>query len=106
MFKRALDEAGHRAPVAFFFDGTAMVAREGDSVAAALIANGIKAVRHTPAQGQPRAPYCMMGVCFDCLVTIDGAANQQACLVAVAPGMSVCTQARAMPLASASKGAQ
>ena len=45
--------------------------------------------RTTPVSGEPRAPYCMMGVCFECLMEIDGAANQQACLVTVADGMRI-----------------
>ena len=39
--------------------------------------------------GSPRAPYCMMGVCFDCLMEIDGVGNRQACLTPVADGMQV-----------------
>ena len=39
--------------------------------------------------GAPRAPYCMMGVCFDCLMTIDGVASRQACLVPVREGMRI-----------------
>ena len=39
--------------------------------------------------GAPRLPYCMMGVCFDCLVTIDGIGNRQGCLVPVRAGMKV-----------------
>jgi len=42
--------------------------------------------------GAPRAPYCMMGVCFDCLVTIDGVGNRQACLVRVTDGMAIAMQ--------------
>ena len=42
--------------------------------------------------GAPRAPYCLMGVCFDCLVTIDGVGSRQGCLVAVREGMEVETQ--------------
>ena len=59
----------------------------GDTVAAALLAAGIDHCRTTPVTGAPRAPYCLMGVCFDCLVTIDGVGNRQACLVPVREGM-------------------
>jgi predicted molibdopterin-dependent oxidoreductase YjgC len=45
--------------------------------------------RATPVSGSPRAPYCMMGVCFDCLMEIDGVPNRQACLVPVAEGMRI-----------------
>ena len=53
-------------------------ARAGDTVAAALLAAGVDHCRTTPVTGAPRAPYCLMGVCFDCLVTIDGVGSRQA----------------------------
>lgn len=65
------------------------MARPGDSVAAALLAAGVTTLRETPVSGTPRAPYCMMGVCFDCLVEIDGVGNRQACLTMVSEGMQV-----------------
>ena len=89
MFKR-LAEAG--APVAITVDGKAISARTGDTVAAALLAAGIDHCRATPVTGALRAPYCLMGVCFDCLVTIDGVGSRQGCLVPVHEGMVVETQ--------------
>jgi sarcosine oxidase subunit alpha len=89
MFKRLADKA---APVAITVDGQAISARTGDTVAAALLAAGIDHCRTTPVTGAPRAPYCLMGVCFDCLVTIDGVGSRQGCLVAVRDGMTVETQ--------------
>lgn len=86
MFKR-LHEAG--AAVTVSLDGQPVEAREGDSVAAALLAAGIEHCRTTPVSGAPRAPYCMMGVCFDCLVTVDGVGNRQGCLVQVREGMQI-----------------
>lgn len=90
MFRRPPEDA--RATVRFSFDGAAVEAREGDSVAAALLAAGLGTCRTTPVSGVPRAPYCMMGVCFDCLVVIDGVGNRQACLVPVRDGMAVESQ--------------
>ena len=90
MFKRLPDAAGE--VVRLTVDGRPIEARAGDSVAAALLAAGIGACRTTPVSGAPRAPYCMMGVCFDCLVTIDGVGNRQGCLVRVAEGMQVAIQ--------------
>ncbi|MBK1839098.1 (2Fe-2S)-binding protein [Azospirillum sp. YIM B02556] len=78
--------------VAFTIDGRPAKARAGDSVAAALLANGVTACRNTPVSGAARGPYCMMGICFDCLVTIDGTGNRQGCQVRVSPGMAVETQ--------------
>ena len=89
MFKRLAD-AG--TAVALTVDGKPVRARSGDTVAAALLAAGIERCRTTPVTGAPRLPYCLMGVCFDCLVTIDGVGSRQACLVPVHEGMRVETQ--------------
>ena len=89
MFKR-LGEAA--SIVAIEVDGKTVRARSGDTVAAALLSAGIDHCRTTPVTGAPRAPYCLMGVCFDCLVTIDGVGSRQACLVPVQEGMAVETQ--------------
>ncbi len=96
MFKR-LDPA--QATLRFTFDGRPMAAQPGDTVAAALLAGNVGAFLETPAGGKPRAPYCMMGVCFDCLVEINGVANRQACQTPVAEGMQVRRQhgARELP---------
>jgi D-hydroxyproline dehydrogenase subunit gamma len=86
MFRR-LDPAP--ADIRFSVDGREFVARPGESVAMALLAAGETSLRETPASGALRAPYCMMGVCFDCLVEIDGVGNRQSCLTQVAEGMHV-----------------
>lgn len=90
MFARLPDIAGRGVPVTI--DGVPFIAREGDTVAAALLAAGLRACRTTAVSNAPRAPFCMMGACFECLVAIDGHANRQACLVLVAPGMRIATQ--------------
>lgn len=95
MFKRI--ETG-RPAISLLYEDHAIPAFEGDSVAAALLAVGIASLRDTPASGAPRGPYCMMGVCFDCLVEIDGVANRQACLTAAADGMVVRRQRGAREL--------
>ena len=90
MFRRAPDR--NRDQVTFTFDGIPITASAGDSVAAALLAAGIRACRTTPVSGAPRGPYCMMGICYECLVRIDGVGNRQGCLVSVHEGMKVETQ--------------
>lgn len=90
MFRRLREDG---AEVAFFIDGDPVFAMPGDSVAAAALANGVLRLRGSTVSGEPRGPYCMMGVCFECLLTIDGLPNQQACMVTVRPGMRVETQA-------------
>ncbi len=86
-FRRLAD--GARRAVTIDFDGQLVPAREGDSVAAALLAGGHAVTRITPAGAVPRGPYCMMGVCFDCLVEIDGIPNIQGCMTPVRDGMRV-----------------
>ncbi|HXV84551.1 MAG TPA: (2Fe-2S)-binding protein [Candidatus Binatia bacterium] len=90
MFRRLPNATGETAPVTI--DGTAFMARVGDTVAAALLLAGRTDCRQTGLSGVARGPYCMMGVCFDCLVTIDGIENRQGCLVIVRPGMRIETQ--------------
>jgi predicted molibdopterin-dependent oxidoreductase YjgC len=59
----------------------------GVSVAAALLYLGRIPTRSSPVSGAARAPFCMMGACFECLVEIDGASNQRACQRQVEAGM-------------------
>ncbi len=87
MFRR-LDDAA-TARVAIELDGARVEVPAEVSVAAALLWLGVEPYRASALGGEPRAPYCMMGVCFDCLSEIDGCANQRACQVTVAPGMRV-----------------
>jgi glycine/D-amino acid oxidase-like deaminating enzyme len=82
--------------VAVKFDGREIAAIEGETVAAALAAAGVTAVRQARS-GAPRGPFCGMGVCFDCLVTVDGRASQRACLTAVRAGMDVRSSAAPGP---------
>lgn len=90
MFRRLAEAT--RPSLTLLVDGAAIAAQEGDSVAAAMLAAGLSLCRTTPVSGAPRAPYCLMGVCFDCLVTIDGTGNRQGCMTPVRDGMRVETQ--------------
>lgn len=58
-------------------------------MAAVLLAQGIRTLRHTPKNGRPRGIFCGMGICYDCLVTVNGERNVRACLTPVSPGMAV-----------------
>ncbi len=91
MFRRLPDAAPAR-PVPFSLDGEAVSGREGDTVAAALLALGRRSFRRTAVSGAERGPWCLMGVCHDCLVTVDGVGNAQACLMPLRAGMAVETQ--------------
>ncbi len=90
---RPMHELKAADALGFTLDGRAMTARAGDTVAAALLANGVEACRQTPVSGAPRGPYCMMGICFECLVVIDGVGNRQGCLIPLQQGMRIETQA-------------
>jgi len=76
----------------FTFEGQVMSAYPGETIGAALMAAGILTFRTTRRQGRPRGLFCGIGLCFDCLVIVDGIPNQQACLVAVKPDMLVQVQ--------------
>lgn len=71
-----------------FVNGRPIEAMAGQSVAAALWASGIRTLRRSPREGAPRGAFCMMGVCQECLVAIDGD-TVQSCLVAVEPDLRV-----------------
>jgi glycine/D-amino acid oxidase-like deaminating enzyme len=80
------------AALTFTFEGRPFLAREGETVAAALIAQG-ELIHSFAKDGAPRGPYCGMGLCHDCIVTIDGRIGMRGCLTKVKPGMAVQRQA-------------
>jgi predicted molibdopterin-dependent oxidoreductase YjgC len=80
------------APVAIEIDGKTVSAEVGESVAAVLLREADAWARLTPVTQSRRAPYCMMGVCFDCLAEVDGKPSVQTCLVPVCDGMRVTRQ--------------
>jgi len=85
----AADEAIGSKTVRIQFEDRTLRVSEGTTVAAALLLNGAGPFRTTPVHSAPRAPYCMMGVCFECLVEVDGKPSRQACLTLVRDGMVI-----------------
>ena len=77
------------ATIAVEVEGRTILVPAGASAAAAVLMAGLSSIRETPVGAGERAPYCMMGICFDCLAEIDGAPNRQSCMVAVRPGMRI-----------------
>ncbi len=75
--------------VSITIDGREIEVPRGTSVAAAVLASGLDHVRTTPVSGSPRGPLCLMGVCYDCLMVIDGRPNRRACQEIVHEGMQV-----------------
>jgi predicted molibdopterin-dependent oxidoreductase YjgC len=76
-------------PFEIFVDGETVAAYPGETVAAALIAAGRRRTRVTTRRGEPRGLYCGMGLCFECVMVVNGRPNVRACMTAVAPGMRV-----------------
>ena len=74
-------------------DGSPLAARPGQTVGAALTEAGITAWRTTRIGGSPRGLFCGIGVCFDCLITVDGVSGQRACLTPARDGMALETGA-------------
>ncbi|MDQ0393642.1 (2Fe-2S)-binding protein [Labrys monachus] len=98
MFKR-IDGAAARPGGTLFFEGRAVAFEAGDSVAAALLAASIDGFRDHAVTRSARGPYCMMGICFECLAEVDGVQNRQTCLLKAEDGMAVRRQrgARVLP---------
>ena len=87
MFKR-LDE-NPAATVTVTIDGVQFNVPAGETVAAAVLVSGIGHTRTTVISDAPRAPFCLMGVCYECLMVIDGKPNQRACRELVNDGMKI-----------------
>jgi predicted molibdopterin-dependent oxidoreductase YjgC len=79
-------------PVELLVDGQPVPAFEGESIAAALLAADIRVLRTTARFAAPRGLYCGMGVCFECVMRVDGRANVRTCQTPVRNGMHVESQ--------------
>ncbi|HEU0116562.1 MAG TPA: (2Fe-2S)-binding protein [Thermomicrobiales bacterium] len=88
----ALDSAPAAAVVPFSFDGMPLTGREGEPIAAALLAAGVRVFRTMPGSGEPRGGFCLVGRCVDCLVVVDGRPNVRACVTPLRAGVRVETQ--------------
>jgi D-hydroxyproline dehydrogenase subunit gamma len=82
-------QAGNRIKI--FINGKAYDVNEGETLLAALTATGHKTLRHSRKLGEPRGALCGMGVCYECLVTINNRPNQKACMTRVEDRMEVLT---------------
>ncbi len=80
-------------PISLWVDGEIISAYEGETIAAVLTAAGIRITRYTRRTGSPRGVYCGMGVCFDCLILVEGRGFVRSCMTAVAPDMRISTTA-------------
>jgi predicted molibdopterin-dependent oxidoreductase YjgC len=77
--------------IQFKANGKTLTGCEGQSVLAALWANGIISLGHSKKKARKRGCLCGMGVCYGCLVTINGEPRQRACMTQLKPGMEIIT---------------
>ncbi len=75
--------------VEIILNGQSLQVTKGISVAAVALSQNLSYTRTTPVSGSRRAPFCMMGVCYECLMVINGKANQRACATYVQDGMQI-----------------
>jgi predicted molibdopterin-dependent oxidoreductase YjgC len=94
MFRRRRETEAK--PVKIYFEGQPVDAAADTTVAAALLCAGIDAVRSATVSGEERGPYCMIGVCFECLIEVDGVSGRQACMTQVRDGMRIYRQKSAV----------
>ncbi len=78
--------------VAFCFDGREMEGYEGEPIAMALHANGVRVYRETEEMKRPRGFFCAIGKCSSCFMIVDGVPNVRTCITPLKPGMQVETQ--------------
>ncbi len=76
-------------PIDLLVDGEVVRAYAGETIAGALTAEGRRIFRHTEKSGEPRGVFCGIGICFDCVVTVEGLGRVRSCMVSVRPGMKV-----------------
>jgi sarcosine oxidase subunit alpha len=86
---------GH--PIVVHVDGQTVTACKGETITAVLLVEGIRTFRHTAKAGEPRSIFCGMGICYDCLVTVDGVPNVRACVTPVVEGMAIETRSEVKP---------
>ncbi len=78
--------------VKIFFEDEELEVQEGISVAAAVLSSHAEYTRVSEKKQSKRAPYCQMGICFECMLNIDGKSNQQSCMIEVREGMRIYRQ--------------
>ena len=90
--KHPILEFKHGKEVSFSFDGKELKGYEGEPIAVALTANGVRVFRVSPVMKRPRGFFCAIGKCSSCFMTVDGVPNVRTCVTPLAAGMKVETQ--------------
>ena len=91
MLRLAPNQSAHitrTEKVEFTFDGAAIWGHTGESLAAALIRSGRLHLRDAPEDADPRGAFCLMGLCQECLVVLEGQ-TVESCRIELQPGIDV-----------------
>ena len=89
VFRMRIESISRGVQVTLFVNGKAVTAYRGETAHAALLAAGCRVLRKSKTGIEFRGFLCGMGVCYECLVTINGLAGQRACMRLVEDGMEV-----------------
>lgn len=84
-----LGQVSDQQTAPFTFEGRQLEGLEGEPIAVALLANGLRTLRHAEGSGEPRGLYCGIGQCYECRVTVDGTRNVRACVTPLRAGMRI-----------------
>lgn len=84
-----LGKLDRKKKVSFSFDGKTYEGLEGDTIASALMANGVRTLRVHEESASPRGIYCNIGHCFECRVTVNGEEGIRACMTPISEGLTV-----------------
>jgi len=87
-----LGKAEEKRVIEFYYDGNKMTGFEGEPIAMALEAAGVKIHRYTKKHHEPRGVFCAIGRCSDCVMVVDGKPNVRTCVTPLSEGMQVQTQ--------------
>jgi len=87
-----LGERQEAKEIEIIFDGKKVKAFEGEMIASALVAAGVKTFRYTTRNNEPRGIFCAIGRCTDCVMEVDGVPNVRTCVTPVKSGMVINTQ--------------
>jgi len=87
-----LGKLGEKRKITFEVNGKKMTAYEGEPIAAALLAAGIRVLRMSPKRKEPRGVFCAIGRCTDCVMIVDGQPNVRTCVTPARDGMKIQTQ--------------
>lgn len=79
-----------RKPVSFTFNGRKLTGVQGEPIAAALLATGIRTLRRHEETGSARGLYCAIGHCMECRLNVEGRGPVRSCLTPLEEGMRIC----------------